>query len=206
MNASQKETYDRIFTHFNAYTEYTHDEFKMVWNLTKPFKIKKGGFIYLQGQPCTYGGYILEGCTRHYHVDENMEEHTVGFEFEDYCFGDLRSIFFGTPSPTTLQVLEHTKLMRMEKSAYLYLVDNCKPFSKMMFLALESRYSRLVDVLIKNKSEMADHRYLEMLELYPQILKRVPQRYIASYLGIQPQSLSRIRRNITARGEVKAEN
>ena len=86
---------------------------------------------------------------------------------------------------------------RLDKEHYLYLFDNCKSFSRLLMVALEKRNTELVQESFESKNVEAEDRYLKMLATYPHILLRAPQRDIASYLGIKPQSLSRIRKNIS---------
>lgn len=189
--------YFQAWQHHNQITPFTKEEFDMVAGLSFPYQLKKGELIYRQGSIPVYGGYIFKGSMRLFHTSKtNRQETTVGFEFEDSCFGDLRSIFYNEPAVASLQALEDTLIGRLDKSHYLYLFENCKPFAKLMLLAMEKKFNELMNETIQTRNEEAEERYLKMIETYPYILQRVSQRYIASYLGIKPQSLSRIRRNI----------
>ena len=172
----------------------------MVANLSQAYQLKKGELVYQQGSIPLYGGYVFTGSMRHFHAPKNeRKETTVGFEFEDSCFGDLRSIFYNEPTVTSLQAMEDTIIGRLNKEHYLYLFENCKPFAKLMMLSMEKRFNDLMTETIQARNDDAEVRYLKMLEAYPHILQRVSQRYIASYLGVEPQSLSRIRKNITVK-------
>lgn len=194
---SFNEAYHRVWEHFNKIVPFSKEEFDMVANLSEPQRLKKGDLVYKQDNIPTYGGFILEGVMRHFHSNkDSREDTTVSFEFENSCFGDLRSIFYEEPAVTSLQALEDTLILKLEKEKYLHLFDNCKSFSKLMLLITEDRYNDLIYETIRRKNEQAEQRYLKMLNIYPRILQRVPQRYVASYLGIKPQSLSRIRKNI----------
>lgn len=189
--------YNHLWEHFNKVVPFSREEFDMVMSLGDLHALKKGEFVYKQGKIPAYGGFVYRGALRHFYTDpETGKETTVGFEFEDSCLGDLRSIFYGEPATTSLQAMEETVIGRLSKKHYLHLFDHCKPFAKMMLLCIEQRYNSLVQESIKSRTEEAEHAYLQMIEDLPQVVQRVPQRYIASYLGIQPQSLSRIRKNI----------
>lgn len=192
-----QEAYNRVWDHYNRIVPFTKAEFDMVMDLGELHVLKKGEFVYRQGRIPAYGGYVFKGSLRHFHTDPlTGKETTVGFEFEDSCLGDLRSIFYNEPTTTSLQAMEETILGRLRKEHYLYLMDHCKPFGKMMLLAMEQRYKMLIEESINSRNVEAEDAYLKMLVDYPQIVQRVPQHYIASYLGIKPQSLSRIRKNI----------
>jgi CRP-like cAMP-binding protein len=195
-----EQAYLRAWQHYNQITPFTKEEFDFVASFSQVNEVKKGEMIYKQGSIPLYGGYIFKGSLRHFHTEKNeRKETTVGFEFEDSCFGDLRSIFYNEAAVTSLQAMEDIIIGRLDKKHYLYLFENCKPFAKLMLLAMEKRFNDLMNETIQTRNEEAEERYLNMVETYPYILQRVPQRYIASYLGIRPQSLSRIRKNITTK-------
>ena len=189
----------KIYAHYNAITPFTKEEFEKIVSLSTVATLKKGEFVYKQGTIPKYGGYVIQGGLRYFHTDDGRKEITTGFQFEDTCFGDLRSIFFNERAFTSLQALEDTVIGRLDKCHYLKLFDECKPFAKVMVLSLESRYNELMGETIERLDHEAEERYRKMLDLHPHILQRASQRHIASYLGIKPQSLSRIRKNIMER-------
>jgi CRP-like cAMP-binding protein len=195
-----EEAYFRAWQHHNQVTPFSREEFDMVASLSQPYRLKKGEMVHQQGNIPRYGGYIFKGSMRRFHIQKNeRKETTIGFEFEDCCFGDLRSIFYNEPATSSLQAMEDTTICRLDKEHYLYLFENCKPFAKLMMLSMEKRFNALMDETIQTRNEDGEERYLKMLETFPHILQRVSQRYVASYLGIKPQSLSRIRKNITTK-------
>jgi CRP-like cAMP-binding protein len=189
---------DKIWAHYNEMTPFPRAEFDKVASLATLITLKKGEWVYKQGTLPKYGGYIISGALRYVHTDQHRREVTTGFQFEDTCFGDLRSIFYNETAITSLQAIENTMLLRLDKCHYHELFDECKPFAKVMVLSLERRYNEMVSETIDRIDQEAEDRYLKMLNIYPQIVQRVTQRHIASYLGIKPQSLSRIRKNLLA--------
>lgn len=190
----------RVWDHVNQITPFSKEEFELMAKLAKPFELKKGTLVYRQGSIPIYGGFILRGSMRYVHYQkEDRKETTLGFQFEDTCFGDLRSIFYKEPAVTSLQTMEDTMIGRLDKEHYLYLFENCRPFAKLMILSMEKKFNELIDESIEIRIQEAEGRYLKLLNVYPHILQRVSQRHIASYLGIKPQSLSRIRKTIMAR-------
>ena len=191
--------YKKVWDHYNQITNFTKAEFDQIVELSTIVTLKKGELVFKQGTIPKYGGYIIRGAVRYFHTDNDRREITTGFQFEDDCFGDMRSILFNEPASLSLQAIEETTIGRLDKSHYLHLFDHCKPFAKVMLLALEKNYNQLVGETIQRIDREAQERYVKMMSQYPHILQRVPQRHIASYLGIKPQSLSRIRKSITER-------
>jgi CRP-like cAMP-binding protein len=193
-------TCQKIWAHFNQIIPFSKEEFEMVAALSYPSVIKKGEVLYRQGSVPSFGGFIIQGGLRYFYTQKSdRKEISTAFQFEDSCFGDLRSIFYNEPAITSLQAIEDTIIGRLDKTHYLHLFDHCKPFAKLMILSQEYRYNELMGETIERLDHEAEERYLKMLNLYPHILQRVSQRQIASYLGIKPQSLSRIRKNIVER-------
>ena len=191
--------FKKVWDHYNEITHFTKEEFDQIVELASISTVKKGELLFKQGTIPKYGGYIIRGAVRYFHTDSDRKEITTGFQFEDDCFGDMRSILFNEPAKLSLQAIEDITIGRLDKSHYLYLFDHCKPFAKVMLLALEKSYNDLVGETIERIDREAEDRYVKMLNQYPHILQRVSQRHIASYLGIKPQSLSRIRKNIMER-------
>jgi CRP-like cAMP-binding protein len=191
--------YKKVWDHYNQITHFTKEEFDQIVELSTIITLKKGEMVFKQGTIPKYGGYIIRGAVRYFHTDSDHREITTGFQFEDDCFGDMRSILFNESSTLSLQAIEETTIGRLDKKHYLHLFDHCKPFAKVMLLAIEKSYNELVGETIERIDREAEERYVKMLNQYPHILQRVSQRHIASYLGIKPQSLSRIRKNIMER-------
>jgi len=195
----------KIWSHFNQITPFSREEFEKLAALTTFQTLKKGDILYKQGSIPAYGGYIVQGALRNFYTPiMERREVTTSFQFEETCFGDLRSTFYNEPALTSLQAIEDTVIGRLDRLHYIHLFDTCKPFARVMMLSLESKYNELLGETIERIDREAEERYLKMLEQYPQILQRVSQRYIASYLGIKPQSLSRIRKNIMTRSSLAA--
>ena len=197
--------YNKIWSHFSQITPFSKAEFAKLAALTTFQTLKKGDILYKQGSIPAYGGYIVQGALRNFYSPPlERREVTTSFQFEETCFGDLRSTFYNEPALTSLQAIEDTVIGRLDRLHYLHLFDTCKPFARVMILSLESKYSELLGETIERIDREAEERYLKMLNQYPQILQRVSQRYIASYLGIKPQSLSRIHKNIMTRSSLAA--
>jgi CRP-like cAMP-binding protein len=195
--------YNRVWSHFNEITPISKEDFAGIAALAKIQTLKKGDIVYEQGGIPAYGGFVIRGALRYFYTPPmERRDVTTSFQFEDTCFGDLRSIFYNEPALTSLQAIEDTIIARLDKLHYLKLFDDCKPFARAMVLSLEAKYNELLGDTIERIDREAEERYLKMLEQFPHILQRVSQRHIASYLGIKPQSLSRIRKNIMAKPSV----
>ena len=154
--------------------------------------VKKGEILASIGDDTTYAGLILSGVARAYYIDNDGDDITRGFAPEGTMFMDEG--FFGYPERICMwETLEETTIMICETITIKKLIKENDLFKDIWIYLLESamRYKiyRENGFLIENATE----RYIHFKKLYPNLSERVSQRHIATYLGITPESLSRIR-------------
>ena len=154
--------------------------------------VKKGEILASIGDNTTYAGLVLSGLVRAYYIDSEGNDITRGFIPEGAMFMDEG--FFGyTERICMCETLEETTVMICETKAVKKMIKENDSFKDIWIYLLESamRYKiyRENGFLVENATE----RYIHFKKLFPDLSKRVPQRHIATYLGIAPESLSRIR-------------
>ena len=154
--------------------------------------IKKGEILASIGDDTTYAGLTLSGLARSYYIDDDGNDITRGFAPEGIMFMDEG--FFGYSERICMwEALEETTVMICETAAVKKIIKENDAFKDIWIYLLESamRYKiyRENGFLVENATE----RYIHFKKLYPDLGERVPQRHIATYLGIAPESLSRIR-------------
>ncbi len=161
---------------------------------------RKHQYLLQEGQISTNEYFINRGLTRTYRVDEQGYEHILQFSPEEWWAGDLASFFDGTPSLYNVDCIEPTDVLGITKQDLETLFEEV-PKMNVYFRVLYERSivsynNRLTSTMTKSASE----RYYEFVERYPQVEQRVPNHQIASFLGITPQSLSRIRKRSMQKG------
>jgi CRP-like cAMP-binding protein len=163
-------------------------------------RFRKHQYILQEGQVSAYDNFVVRGLARTYRVDEKGHEHILRFTPEEWWAGDLASFLSGTPSIFNVDCLEDTELLSITYSDLEMLfekVPQMNAYFRMLYQRSIISYNiRLTSSLTKSASE----RYREFIQRYPQIDQRVPNHQIASYLGITPQSLSRIRKQSMQKG------
>lgn len=176
--------------------EIPEEELKKVHKQTKTLRIKKDEYFLRAGDIPKQIGYIKSGLMRLYYIDYNGNEVTKHFCLENTLAISYSSFLQQVESKLYIQAIEDTKLLAIDYKIYLELLagHNCwqilaKKLAEMLFILLEKRESELL-------LNSAQERYLQFLEDYPDIEKRLNQYHIASYLNIAPESLSRIRKNL----------
>lgn len=157
-------------------------------------KYRKNQYILQQGDVARYETYVVSGLTRTYEVDDKGQEHVISFNPEDHWIGDLASFYTGTPTYLNVDCLEETEVCQITHSDLerLFLeVPKMNIFYRILYRNSIIAYNKRVGSAL---SKSAIERYEEFLQRFPSIEQRVPNHQIASFLGITPQSLSRLRK------------
>jgi CRP-like cAMP-binding protein len=189
--------YDLLLQHLNTYIQLTAEEFAECTLLFKYRKYRKYQYILQNGDITRYETLILKGCTRTYEVDDKGVEHIIQFGLETWWIGDLHSFLTGTPSRLNIDCLEDTEVLQISKADLEKLYDKVPKLERFFRILIQKAYVAAIDRIYSNLSKPAAERYREFIDKYPHIEQRVPDHQIASYLGITPQSLSRIRSQST---------
>ncbi|HET8737229.1 MAG TPA: Crp/Fnr family transcriptional regulator [Pricia sp.] len=152
------------------------------------------------GRACNYQYFILEGACYSYYINEKGDKNAVQFAIENYWITDAASYFAGQPSVSTIETLEPTRLLVLSRQNFELLCKTHPLWDRYFRILLQTTLAHLHYRIVNTTSENAEHRYREFSRLYPHFIQRIPQYLIASYLGIKPQSLSRIRKEIAHKG------
>lgn len=172
----------------------SEDDRNLVMSKLKPKKLRKRQFFLQEGDVCRYMGFVVKGATRMFAVDEKGHEHILHFGLEDWWIGDYESFYLLTASKYYVEALEDVDLLLITNEQLQDLARTVPAIAAM----LESLNR---GATIANNKRMraaismtAEERFEDFARTYPHFLKRFPQNMIASYLGISPETLSRIRK------------
>ncbi|MEX0780555.1 MAG: Crp/Fnr family transcriptional regulator [Balneolales bacterium] len=141
-------------------------------------------------------GYIKKGCTRSFIIDEEGKEHILFFGFEDSWLYDHESFRFGKSGVQNIQALEDTELLVINRSDWFSLRNEIPGLALWQTEKVEKMTAEIMRLLTEIKCTPPEDRYLKLFATHPAIFQRIALRHIASYLNIEPPSLSRIRRRI----------
>jgi CRP-like cAMP-binding protein len=189
--------FDLLRKHINSRVRLTEEEFNTCAKFFISKKLKKHRFLLNEGDICKYIGFVNSGCLREYTIDNKGIEHIVQFAIEDWWVSDLHSFLSGLPATYNIDALQDSVVLLLEKSAREELLDNCPKMEKFFRLLIEANHVATQQRITDSLSSSAEERYLKFIKTYPKLLEQVPQNQIASYLGITPQSLSRIRKELS---------
>ena len=175
----------------------TDDQFDLVTMHFIPKKIRKRQFLLQAGDVCKSVAFVSRGCLRSYTVDREGEEHIMQFAIDGWWISDLQSLLTGQPATLNIDALEDSEILLLDRASQDKICLALPQVEHFFRLLMEGNYNAARTRILGFISASAEERYLRFLEAYPDIVQRVPQGQIASYLGITPQSLSRIRKEIS---------
>jgi CRP-like cAMP-binding protein len=182
-----------LFKNFSRYVSLTDEEKEIIQSLFHHRKYRKRQYILQEGDVSRYDNFIIKGLTRTYEVDDKGQEHVLQFGVEDWWVGDMYSFLTDTPSTCHIDCLEDTELLRISKPDEDILYQKVPKLERFFRILIQNAYIASMNRISSSLQNSAAERYQEFLKKYPRIGERVPNHQIASYLGLAPQSLSRIR-------------
>ncbi|MEM8485871.1 MAG: Crp/Fnr family transcriptional regulator [Bacteroidota bacterium] len=157
--------------------------------------VKKGEVLLKAGDPGNSIYFVNKGLLRTYTVDKNGKEHSFMFAPEGWFFSDFESADVSSPSVYFIDALEHSEIETVHKSV-LHTLKSSWQGHKHTIETLRKRVAVLEQRIIMLQSASAGQRYQHFIDTYPGIVQRIPQKMIATYLGITPESLSRVRKEV----------
>jgi CRP-like cAMP-binding protein len=183
--------------YLEARASFTEDEFALVSSVFVPATLDSGDFLQRAGEVAKQAAFVAHGCLRSYVIDAKGKEHIVQFAPETWWLADSVSMSSGTPSEYFVDAIENSDLLLIDPAGHFKLIQEIPGYAR-SFQAGIQKHAAVKDRRIVNAlSASAEERYLAFLETYPSIVQRVPQWMLASYLGISPETLSRIRKNLS---------
>jgi CRP-like cAMP-binding protein len=185
--------YDLILKNISRFITLTPEEQQYFTSSLRVKRLKKKQYLLQEGDVARYDYFVNKGCLRTYTIDEKGQEHVVQFSIEDWWTGDMYSFLTQKPARYTIDALEDSELLCLERSALEELYIKVPKFERFFRLLLQNAFVSLQERIIASLSQPADERYCTFIIKYPNMEKRLPLKQIASYLGITPESLSRIR-------------
>ncbi len=184
---------ENIIKHFDKYLPLDDIEKEALTSRLMERKIKRKQYILQESDICKYFTYVVEGCFKMYGVDKSGTEHNLLFASEDEWITDIDSLHKERPSKLFIEAIEPSTILQISKGDLWYLYTNHPKFNRNFRVIIEDKYIELQNRLLQTFSTTAYERYESFLEQYPNLSHRLPNTQIASYLGITPEFLSKIR-------------
>jgi len=193
MNKKREQALINYIDYINKYVVLTKVEEDILLSMVTIRRYLKGQYVVQQGDVCKHSGFIILGCTRTFHLDDEGQEHTVMFSIEDWWASEIGSFVTQTPSDYNVQCIENTELVQISFEDQEVLFKKIPKLERFFRLILERAFVSSQKRIVRSFSLTAKEQYLHFLREYPEIEKRIPQYMIASYLGITKEFLSKIK-------------
>ncbi|AEV99572.1 Crp/Fnr family transcriptional regulator [Niastella koreensis] len=189
---------DMLLKAIRHYIPLSSDDETIIWSLFRVQKLQKGQHLLQAGAICKNIFFIEQGLVRYYAIIDG-EEKTSYFNKEGEFVCDYASFLPQTPSTINIQALEACTVYFISHSNMHLFYERVKYGERFGRLALEDVYVNLINQVRPLYNDTPELRYQFFLSKFPDTGQRIPQYYIASYIGIKPQSLSRIRKRMSGR-------
>lgn len=187
---------EKFKTYLQKSLKLSDDDFYLLTQNLKSKIIRKDDILLRQGEICHFTFFVEKGLLRSYTIDPSGKAHIIQFASENWFITDRSSSFFETPSELFIDAIEESEIVYLDSNFINNAYSAIPVFAEFNEQLLHKhilQQQRRINLLL---SASAEERYLEFINLYYDLTLRVPQWMIASYLGITPESLSRVRKEL----------
>ncbi|MCC3159820.1 Crp/Fnr family transcriptional regulator [Hymenobacter sp. 15J16-1T3B] len=174
----------------------TPDELAAIEALFEPRQLARHEVLVRADEVARVGAFVARGCLRSFVVDAKGKEHIIQFAPENWWISDQNSLNRHEPAQFSIDAVEDAEVLLFDATFFRKLSQLTPAFTEFFHRLLQNNVRTLQRRLVLTLSASAEQRYVDFLQTYPTLARRLPQRMIASYLGVTPESLSRIRREL----------
>ena len=183
-----------ILQNIERYVELSEEDRTAFQQILRVRKVAKKDFIAQPGEICAYQSYVQQGVLRAYCLDPQGDEHTIQFAIEDWFISDFYSYVTQSPGTLYVQAIEDAEVHQIEYHDVERLCRERASFERFFRMVGQKAFAYSQRRIFSNLSKSAEERYAEFSEQYPEIVQRVPLYMLASYLGMTPVTISKVRR------------
>ena len=187
---------DNIETYLSEILEIPKESITTCSGFYVSKKVAKNEFLLREGEICLDTFFVEKGLLRMFSLDKNGKEHVIQFAPENWLISDRSSLNFNEKSKFYIEAIEDTEVFILGNDFFTKMIENYPHIAERNDLLLQKHIRNLQNRVNSLLADTAEERYMNFIKMYPDILLRVPQWMVASYLGITPESLSRVRKEL----------
>lgn len=185
--------FDLLLENVSKFIHLESNEKEIFISYLKQKKLKRKQILLDEGEVCKYSAFVTEGCLRGFTVDKNGDEHVLSFAPPDWWIADMYSLISQKPGILTIEALEDTEIILLSKAHQEKLYIEIPKFERFFRILIENSLVANQQRIIDNMSLTAEERYKIFCKRYPTLIDTLPQKQIASYIGVTPEFFSRMR-------------
>lgn len=185
--------FDNFINYLQTKFTLTPQEVAMVEQVCRLKKLRRRQYLLQEGDIWRYNAFVSKGLVRTFRVDDKGVEHIFQFSPENWWAGDRHSYLYEEPAKFNIEALEDSEIILIPKGDYEALLEAIPAYNTFQRNLLERSFVVLQHRIYMGNNYTAEEKYNEFIKAYPDIINRVPQHMIASYVGVSPETLSRIR-------------
>ncbi len=193
--------YDKLKKYCNQTVPLLDTELELIDKYFEERNLKKKEFLLQDNKVCKFIAFIAKGSIRHFHIKDGVEK-TCDISFDNSWVTDFQSFTYDTIGKMNLQTMEDTTVFFINKQNLYNLYKECNKYETFGRLMAEQVAQRATDIAMSLSSDKPEERFQNLIQTQPDLFQRVPQKYIANFLGVSPESLSRIRNRILRKSKV----
>lgn len=184
----------QFLTHLSKRVSLNDHECSILLSHFSERKLRKKALLLRQGEISRFESYVVSGCLRTFTVDEKGEEHVVALAVNDWWVGDMYSFLTLKPSTYHIEALEDSVLLQVSKEDLEHLYAAVPTLERFFRLLLQNAYIAQRDRIQRDLSMNAEQKFMDFMQRYPDLASRIPQKHLASYLGLTPVFFSVLRK------------
>ncbi|MCQ4034751.1 Crp/Fnr family transcriptional regulator [Kaistella montana] len=187
---------ENIETYLSEILEIPKNEVTQCSSFYESKSVAKNEFLLKEGEVCNSTYFVEKGLLRMFSIDKNGKEHIIQFAPEKWLISDRSSLYFNEKSKYYIEAVEESEILLLKNDFFKNMSLHFPKTAEKNDLLLQKHIRNLQNRVNSLLAETAEERYMNFIKMYPDILLRVPQWMVASYLGITPESLSRVRKEL----------
>jgi CRP-like cAMP-binding protein len=188
-----------LFKHIQEKVSLTDQEKEIIQSFFVVKKLRKKQYLLQEGDVCKYLTFVAKGLLRTYNVDDKGDEHMSIFGWEGWWVSDFNSFLSGEAAVFNIDAIEDAELVMISREDYEALTLAAPIMDRYFRILYQNSLVTKERRLMSSITHTAEEKYVQLAESNPQLIERIPQNLIASYLGIAPETLSRIKKNLSLR-------
>ncbi|QRR02421.1 Crp/Fnr family transcriptional regulator [Dyadobacter sandarakinus] len=188
-----------LFSHIEDKVPLSAHDKEAIQTFFVPRRLRKRQYLLQEGDVCRHLAFIAKGLLRTYHVDSRGDEHMSVFGWEGWWLSDFNSFLTGAQSVFNIDAIEDSELLMISREDYEALTLAVPVMDRYFRILYQNSIVTKEKRLMSSISHSAEEKYVALMSSNPKMIQRVPQNLIASYLGIAPETLSRIKKNLATR-------